>query len=287
MCELFGISSRLPTTVQISLAEFARRGGATGPHIDGWGVGFHRDGDFLLVREPEPSHASAHLRFIHDQRMLSSMLVSHIRRATQGAVCLRNTQPFLRECGGRPHLFAHNGDLGPIRLRDDFNLGGYRPIGESDSEFSFCILLGLLRPLWQSESSPPLQQRFQAFCEFAERMTVLGAANFLYSDGEYLFAHSHRRRQDNGEIRAPGLYRLTRSRHEHEILRGMKIDDGSEQGQIVTLLASVPLSDEPWQPVPEYTALALHQGEIVAERQLQPRLAQPSAPAEPRIAIAQ
>jgi glutamine amidotransferase len=287
MCELFGISSRQPTTVQISLAEFARRGGATGPHIDGWGVGFYRDGDFLLVREPEPSHASAHLRFIHDQQIHSPLVVSHIRQATQGKVCLRNTQPFLRECGGQPHLFAHNGDLGPIRLREDFNLGGYRPIGESDSEFSFCILLGLLRPLWQAEAPPSLQQRFLAFCEFADRMTTFGAANFLYSDGDYLFAHSHRRRQDNGEIRAPGLYRLTRAHHEHEALHGMTIDEGARLDQVVTLLASAPLSGEAWQPVPEHTALALHRGEIVAERRLRLPVEKSARASAPQIAIAQ
>lgn len=268
MCELFGISSKHPTTVQFSLAEFARRGGGTGPHIDGWGVGFFRDGDFLLVREPAPSHASAHLQFIRDQQIHSALVVSHIRKATQGSVCLRNTQPFQRESGGRPHLFAHNGDLGPIRLRADLAPACYRPIGESDSEFSFCILMGMLQPLWHSESAPSFQLRFQAFCDFVSHMATLGAANFLYSDGEYLFAHSHRRRQDDGEIRAPGLFILTRAHHEHDALSGMTIDEGCSDGQIVTLLASVPLSDEAWQPVPEHTALALYQGNLVAQRQL-------------------
>ena len=34
--------------------------------------------------------------------------------------------------------------------------------------------------------------------------------------------------------------------------------------QAVTLLASVPLTDEDWQPLPKNTILALSQGEIVA-----------------------
>lgn len=269
MCELFGISSKQATTVQISLAEFARHGGDTGPHIDGWGVGFLHDGDFLLLREPKPSHASAHLRFIHDQRNHSTLVVSHIRKATQGSVSLRNTQPFLRELGGHPHLFAHNGDLGPIRLRSDMMASAARPIGESDSEFAFCVLLDMLQPVWRQNTPPSLRCRFGIFCEFANRMATLGAANFLYSDGEYLFAHAHRRRHDDGEIRAPGLYLLCRSHHEHDVLAGMTINEGMHADQSIVLLASVPLSNENWQVVPEHTALAMRNGEVVACRLLQ------------------
>lgn len=267
MCELFGISSLQPTTVQTSLAEFARRGGHSGPHIDGWGMGLFRDGDFLLIREPEPSHASAHLRFIHDQRIQSPLVVSHIRKATQGSVSLRNTQPFLRELGGQPQLFAHNGDLGPIRLRSEFSLGQYRPIGESDSEFAFCILLGMMQTLWLTETVPSTQRRFAVFCDFASRMALLGAANFLYSDGDCLFVHAHRRRHDDGEIRAPGLYLLHRAHHEHEAPGAIARCEDTASEQMMTLLASKPLSDEDWQPIPEHTALAIRNGSVV-ERKL-------------------
>jgi glutamine amidotransferase len=34
--------------------------------------------------------------------------------------------------------------------------------------------------------------------------------------------------------------------------------------QTVTLLASVPLTDEEWQPLPKNTILAVSQGEVVA-----------------------
>lgn len=260
MCELFGISSRQPTTVQISLAEFARRGGGTGPHIDGWGIAFLRDGDVQLIREPEPSVDSAHLRFIHDQHIPSALVISHIRKATQGSVCLRNTQPFTRELGGRPHTFAHNGDLGPVHSSIDLSAGHYRAIGDTDSEHAFCYLLTLLQPLWHRGQTPSLAQRLQAFEEFAERMAEFGAANFLYSDGDYLFVHSHHRRQDNGVVCPPGLYLLNRRCHEHELLAGVEVE--SEQETV--LLASVPLSSEQWEPLPEHTVLAIQNGRVVS-----------------------
>ena len=68
MCELFALSSRLPTEVWFSLEAFSRRGGLA-------------------------------------------------------------------------HVFAHNGDLDPARLRARLPLGAYRPIGEADSEYAFCARL--------------------------------------------------------------------------------------------------------------------------------------------------
>jgi hypothetical protein len=38
MCELFAMSTRYPSTVQLSLEEFSRHGGLFGPHKDGWGI---------------------------------------------------------------------------------------------------------------------------------------------------------------------------------------------------------------------------------------------------------
>jgi predicted glutamine amidotransferase len=270
MCELFGISSREPTTIRISLAEFARRGGGTGPHIDGWGIAFLRDGDVQLIREPEPSADSAHLRFIHDQHIPSALVISHIRKATQGSVCLRNTQPFTRELGGQPHMFAHNGDLGPVRTQIELSSSRFRSIGDTDSEYAFCYLLSLLEPLWRRAQQPSFEQRLAIFSQFAATMAELGAANFLYSDGDYLFVHSHRRRQDNGELCSPGLYLLTRRCHEHEILAG--VDVQSEQEMV--LLASAPLSAENWQPLPEHTILAIQNGRVLSH---QPRFEKLSA----------
>lgn len=277
MCELFGISSRHPTGVRISLTEFAKRGGGTGPHSDGWGIAFMHDGDVQLIREPEPSANSAHLRFLHERHTPSALVISHIRKATQGSVCLRNTQPFIRELGGRPHIFAHNGDLGPVR--SDLNLAGtrFRSIGDTDSEHAFCYLLSLLEPLWHAAAlshqlQPTLEQRLEIFGRFVDAMTEFGAANFLYSDGDCLFVHAHHRRQDNGELCAPGLHLLIRNNHEPDSLCAHnqtpetdRLDDGLEHEMV--LLASKPLSDENWQPLPEHTVLAIQNGRIASRRQ--------------------
>lgn len=267
MCELFGISSRNPTTAKCSLSEFARRGGDTGPHIDGWGISFLRDGDIALMREPEPSAHSPLLQFIHEQHTPSELVIAHIRKATQGAVCLRNTQPFTRELGGRPHVFAHNGDLGELRQRVSLEQSYFRPVGDTDSEHAFCYLLSKLQTLWLGAKPPSLEQRFHVFTRFAAHMATLGTANFLYSDSDYLFVHSHYRREEMQEIAQPGIYLLERSCHEHNIQNGITL----ETDQQMTLLASRPLSEENWQPLPSHSVLVIQNGCVVINHSLAKR----------------
>ena len=68
-------------------------------------------------------------------------MIAHIRHATRGADSLANTQPFVRELGGRVHVFAHNGHSGEAIPADALSGQCYQPIGETDSEAAFCHLM--------------------------------------------------------------------------------------------------------------------------------------------------
>ncbi len=182
---------------------------------------------------------------------------------TRGAVALENTQPFARELGGRLHLFAHNGDL--PRVERIAALGPAQPLGDTDSEraFSFCSRASLrsgvarraCRPASRIDS--PRSRRSRASC-------ACWPANFLYSDGEMLFAHADRRKQRGGEIAPPGLWLLRRSCPvEPDASSGVSI--AAESGpQEVALIASVPLSSEPWEPLAPGELLAIEHGAVVA-----------------------
>jgi len=117
VCELFAMSSFLPTDVNFSLEEFARHGGRTGPHHDGWGIAYYDDGDVRLVKEVEAAADSEWVRFIEEHGLCSTLVLSHIRKATHGVPALKNTQPFCRELGGLMHVFAHNGSLPASRTQ--------------------------------------------------------------------------------------------------------------------------------------------------------------------------
>jgi glutamine amidotransferase len=262
MCELFAMSARFPTTIHLSLDELARHGGDTGPHKDGWGVAFLQDGDALVVREPEAASQSRWVGFLQQHDLRSATVLAHIRRATQGARLLRNTQPFTRELGGRAHLFAHNGMLPGIEDDRRFPSRRFQRIGDTDSEHAFCALMDRMAPLWEL-GVPTLDDRLAILAPFARELASAGPANFLYSDGDAIFAHGHRRRHDDGEIRAPGLHVLCRrctAGDDHVDLAGVAIDPSAEQE--VALLASVPLSKEHWEPLAEGEIVVLREGRV-------------------------
>ena len=267
MCELFAMSSLAPATVRFSLEEFSRHGGLTGPHNDGWGIAYYEDGDVRLVKEPHAASDSACIRFIQEHPFSSSLVVSHIRKATQGAPVLRNCQPFTRELGGAMHVFAHNGNLDRPGLHQ-LSLGIYRPIGETDSEYAFCSLLDRLHELWLgARGVPPFEDRLGIVADFAAEIGKLGPANFLYSDGDALFAHGNRRMQADQVIRPPGLHVLCRrcaAQAEPMTAAGLALGAAGGEQQVV-LFASVPLTAEAgWQALQEGELIAARTGAIVA-----------------------
>jgi glutamine amidotransferase len=179
-----------------------------------------------------------------------------------GGRALRNTQPFARELGGVMHSFAHNGDLHGIHGLASLRPRRFRPVGDSDSEWAFCALLERLAPLWSHTDGavPPLTQRLAAIAGFAEELRVLGPANFIYGDSTALFVHADRRTQGDGSMRAPGLYLLQRAcwRPGPELAEaGISL---ATVRQDVSLVASVPLTDELWRPLAEGEILALQGG---------------------------
>lgn len=266
MCELFAMQSRIPATVRFSLAEFARHGGLAGPHRDGWGVGWYEDSDVRLVKEPQAAGDSACLQFIQQHPFRSTSVISHIRHATQGRRTLANSQPFVRELGGRVHLFAHNGDLDSARLRASIRPGTHLPVGETDSEYAFCALLAMLAPLWHAPGPPPLAERLEVVARFAAILRPLGPANLLYADGDAVFAHGHRRMHADG-IRPPGLHVLCRrcaGERDQFSTEGLQVDSGTAPQEVV-LVASVPLTvGEPWRALAEGELLAARGGRIEA-----------------------
>ena len=265
MCELFAISSRLPATVSLSLKTLAEHGGGSAPHADGWGIAYYRDDDVRLIKDTRAAHHSDWVRFVQSRHLSSTTIISHIRNATRGGVRLQNTHPFARELGGHMHVLAHNGTLKGVHDHRDFALGRFRPIGDTDSEHAFCNLLARMEGLWLSDDgAPPLDQRLAVFTVFAEQARNLGSANFLYADGDYLFVQANYRYHEDGTTRPPGLYILDRRcSATQQTVAGGGVSVTSDI-QAVTLLASVPLTDEEWQPLPKNTILAVSQGEVVA-----------------------
>lgn len=268
MCELLGLSSNAPATVNFSLPKLAEHGAVPGTYADGWGVGYYEGLDVRLFKEATAAADSDWVRFIAQHDLRSLLVIAHTRRATRGTRSYPNAQPFLRELAGRVHLFAHNGDLPRIFGSKEFQPRQFNPIGETDSEHAFCVLLDRMALIWKDRNTTPtLRDRFLIVSSFARELRGFGPANFLYSDGALLFAHGHRRKHaDTGRVEAPGLVLL----HKHcqngqqdIVAKGLSIQG---DGQLVTLFASVPLTDERWEPLAEGELVAVARGQLVARQ---------------------
>lgn len=266
MCELFAMSSQAPAALSYSLNEFAKHGGLTHKNKSGWGIAYYEDREAFMVKEALPASDSPLAHFIASQNRKSNCVIAHVRLATVGTPTLKNTHPFRRELGGRVHIFAHNGTLKGIHEDYANEELRYNCIGDTDSELGFCVLLERMRPLWaNSDDIPPSHEaRLEAFALFAGEMRERGSANFLYSDGDILFVHAHRRiYEENGgfsDPRAPGLSirNCTHCQQEPEYsCDGLNLNF---ENKTTTLLASVPLDKQGWEPLPEGVAIAIRDG---------------------------
>jgi predicted glutamine amidotransferase len=265
MCELLAMSSLQPARLTFSLETLAAHGAAGGRYRDGWGAAFYQDKDVALFREPRAAGDSPLVRFLESQGPSTTLAISHIRRATRGAISLSNTQPFARQLAGRMHVFAHNGDLPGIEHSETLAFDRYRPLGTTDSEYAYCALLERMHALWNSSSLlPPLDTRLSVIARFAAELRRLGPANFLYADGDTLFVHGDRRLNPaTGDVKPPGLFLLSRrcaDADEAVHAHGVSVAPGFQE---VLLVASVPLTEETWRPLAEGELVAISAGRIL------------------------
>ena len=255
MCELLGMSANVPTDICFSFTGLMQRGGCTGPHRDGWGIAFYEGRGCRSFHDPSPSAESEIARLVQRYAIKSLMVISHIRRANRGRVCLENTHPFSRELWGRHWAFAHNGQLQGVKR---LPLGFYRPIGTTDSEHAFCWLLDRIRTRFPE---PPRRSAvlWQHIYALTQELNLLGVLNYLLSDARYLYAH--------GGTQLSWLTRRAPFGRAQLMDADMTVDFQQETtpNDIVTVVATRPLTDnEAWTVVPPGTLTIFSAGERVA-----------------------
>ena len=183
MCELLGMSANVPTDVVFSFTGLMQRGGHTGPHRDGWGIGFYEGRGLRLFQDPLASADSEIARLVQRYPIKSETVIGHIRQANVGAVSLANTHPFMREMWGHNWCFAHNGQLADFAPQ----LGMYQPVGDTDSEAAFCDMLNRLRAACSSECG--IEQLLPVIIAACNEYRSKGVFNCLLSNGDWLFSY--------------------------------------------------------------------------------------------------
>jgi predicted glutamine amidotransferase len=161
---------------------------------DGWGIALYPDGRAVqVIKEDIPAASSQLSRFLaRYENLCSKIFVAHIRKASRGAVTYSNSHPFSRVVRGRDYVFAHNGTIRTFR---GFRLGRFRPIGDTDSERLFCLILSFIKEKRTIEWNGDDLIEFRKFLVLINRMTGKdprkpNKLNILLSDGETLIAYT-------------------------------------------------------------------------------------------------
>ena len=184
MCELLGMECNVPTDIVFSFSGLALRGGKAGPHADGWGLALYDGKRARIFLEPTAAAASPLARFIRENPIKTLLAIAHVRKRTRGRVSLANTHPFHREVWGRQLVFAHNGTVRGVR---SLPTGRFQPIGDTDSEHAFCVLLHGLQRRFKTYPTDRAAL-WAAVAELGGKIGVGGTFNFLLGDGTHLFA---------------------------------------------------------------------------------------------------
>lgn len=172
MCQLLGLSSNKVVDIQFSLHEFRHRG-EYNPH--GWGFAFLENGDWNVIKEPYPlSNENIECEKF---QFRSKIIIGHVRLASCGKKNHQNTHPFKID----KWVFAHNGTIAKIKGLSQFRLEHLTPEGQTDSEYAFCYLL-------EKINEEP-DKVIDVLKNETRNIRRYGKFNFLFSDGETLFAH--------------------------------------------------------------------------------------------------
>ena len=186
MCELLGMSANVPTDIRFSFTGLIKRGGATGPHKDGWGITFYEGKGLRTFKDSKPGHSSRIAEMVKQYPMKSNSVISHIRQANSGSVCLENTHPFVRELWGKHWTYAHNGQLkGYETLPHSYA----HPVGDTDSEHAFCWIIGQLHEFYGNEAPTDLVEVSKRIASYGDILREMGVFNMLMTDGEYMLCY--------------------------------------------------------------------------------------------------
>jgi len=184
VCELMAMSFSEETAADFSIREFALRGE---DNADGWGLAWYPDRALAIVKEPVKWRGSPYPGFLENyHRVRSRIYLAHVRHKTTGGEPTHaDTHPFARELGGRDYCFAHNGTLaGPFW---ELRLGCFKPVGNTDSEYLFCHLLGEL-----AQRQDPDLDDLASWQWLHQKLTTLnrhGKLNAVLSDGQRVFCY--------------------------------------------------------------------------------------------------
>ncbi|MCA9193534.1 MAG: class II glutamine amidotransferase [Planctomycetales bacterium] len=264
MCRLYAFHANEETKVECSLVHaqnsllIQSQGDSVGRvHSDGWGIGYYVDNTPILEKNFTAAFHGLHFSE-SAERVYARTVVAHVRLATVGINSLDNCHPF---CWGN-WVFAHNGtvvgiDLLRVELLAEMGEQATHIRGSTDSECLFHWLVSRLLSKGAINELQMLDQR-QAVKMIASSLTELDVRcsradsskepklNIVLTDGSNLIAC--RLRNTLSWVSRRGI-------HDCEICGIPHIHHQSTVDYRAVVVASEPISSEPWQEIPDGTVI--------------------------------
>jgi transglutaminase-like putative cysteine protease/predicted glutamine amidotransferase len=234
---------------------------------DGWGLGYYPGGEPSAVVLKEPAPPSGPNQSIRGelakawQHLESSLFVLHIRAARWGALTDANTQPFVRSWGRRDWMIGHSGSL---QKRPPDDRGMFEPVGSTDTEQVFCLLLARFAEKgWRSLQDADLAQ----VRDWLDVLDDDGGLTIALTDGRDLLVYADRDQEDTihlGQVLPP---------YETAVLSDddLVIDlgaHGTKSRKGVIISSTQMKSDDVtihWTPLPPGHLIIVRQGAVIAE----------------------
>lgn len=181
MCRLFGLVANKEVNVEFSFIKADRPFRELGiKNPDGWGIGYYQNDNAIVFKEPISTINSSQF-YQKAKHIYSSILISHVRKSTQGVKKKENTHPF----NSGNWIFAHNGNIDIKELIKEQLLHKYINCikGETDSEIFFFWLI-------QNMVEYGFIKGIKKAIKFIEdnRGDSTSSLNFLLTNGEKIYA---------------------------------------------------------------------------------------------------
>ncbi len=224
MCRMFGMVAERPIAPRDLLHDAPRSLRALSREHPDGWGIAVHDGAWTVERGTSCAHACERFAAVGDRA--ARIVIAHVRKKTVGPTALVNTHPFRRG----DYVFAHNGTLADssalVSRTAPEHLAAVE--GDTDSERMFAFVLT------QIDAHGDVARGVAEAVRTLHALPTPGSVNFLLSCGRRLYAH-----------------RLGRSLFATDRAGAM-------------LVASEPLTDEPWRELPDRTLLELEPAAALA-----------------------
>lgn len=261
MCRLYGFCATEPTKVECTLVHSqnalvtqSRADLAGDDHPDGWGIAAYDDGVPRIERQAWAAYHGEHFRR-SASRVHARVVIAHVRGATVGAPMMKNTHPF----SWRNWSFAHNGTI--------HNFDGVRPrllesisdelkpciSGETDSEHVFYYVLSMIQSQPDAELKDVIGKAVGNIDNWSREIDpdMPASVNLIITDGKRIA----------GSRMGRSLHFLKRNGVlDCEICGFPHIHHHPRNNYRAFVVASEPLTDEPWTEMPDRSTWSVDRG---------------------------